>query len=279
MKKLMALILAAALAFASSVVVFANEEAASGNVPFTGVAREFVGPGGQVMGQLPSFADNTALTTRIQNLVTDTFQNRGANNQLPAVYGNIVLFAFDVEESLTAAKVELTVLDLNFQPVVVATYYLNKANNTEITADAFAESLDAVAVISEEEAEEDVEEDVEETEDVEGAVEEVEEVTVEMVPLRATAEALGFVISWNAELAMVSVSNDEVEYHLAAGSLFAVDADGQEFELEAAPENIDGTLYVPLSFFTDVLLGAPAAQETVAVDDETVEEEEEVVEE
>ena len=320
MKKLMALTLAAALAFGSSVVVLGNEAVVNDedyayeeyvleeeeleeeyveeyvyeevvvtvevitveNVPFTGVARDFIGTGGLVVGRIPAFANNAGLTTRISNFVSDTYNIMGMNNQLPAVFGNNVIFNFTVEESLTAARVDLTVLNMNLQPVVIATYFLNKANNAEITAAAFAESFEVEEVVVEvSEVYEGEEVYVDPTE------EEVEVIEVVMVPLRHHAEAAGFEISWNAELARVTVSNDELEFSLAADSPFAIDADGEQFMLEAAPVNLDGTLYVPLSFFTELLgvevvlvpvvtLPAPVP---VVEEEEVEDEEEEEVEE
>jgi hypothetical protein len=139
MKKLMALILAAALTLVSSVVVFANEPAPVVNIPFTGTVRNFVGNGSMIIGRLPNFANNTALSNRIYLLASDVYQAHGFNNLLPVIQGanNNIVFNFVVTESLTTAKIEITVLDPRLRATTIGTYFVNKANNAEITAAAF----------------------------------------------------------------------------------------------------------------------------------------------
>lgn len=72
---------------------------------------------------------------------------------------------------------------------------------------------------------------------------------VPMVPLRAIAEALGYEVSWNTELAsvqvgfMMTMQIGQDRYHYARMS---------PIELGTAPEITDGQTYVPISFFTEV---------------------------
>ena len=249
MKKLMALILAAALAFGSSVMVFANEEAGGvENIPFTGTEASFIGTGGLITGRYPVLPGQAALSQNVSNFMTDTYYEMINNNQIPTLSGNMLLFNFTVEESLTTARIDITALDRFLAPVVIRTIYVNKANNAQITA-----AQAAAMIAAEAEAVEVIENGEEAAENGEEIEVEVEVVEIHLVQLRAHAEHAGFTVTWNAETAMVTVANDEVEFSLAAGSPVAVAADGEEFVLETAPINLDGTMYVPISFFTELL--------------------------
>jgi len=284
MKKLMALILAAALAFGSSVMVFANEEAAGmENIPFTGTSVDFIGAGGLLTGSVPVLPGQTALTNDLFNFIRDQYRDMTNNNQLPPRFAPFLIFDFTVEESLTTARIDLTALNMNLNPVVIRTLYIDKANNAQITV------AQAAAMIEAEEAalaevDEDYDEYDENDEDDDDGVEVlVTVVEIDMVPLRATAEDAGFTVSWDEENAVVTIANDEIEFHLAAGLAIAVDADGEVFDLETAPINLDGIMFVPVSFFTellgvDIVLGVTPAVAPVIEDeeeDEDVEEEDE----
>ncbi|MDL2248925.1 copper amine oxidase N-terminal domain-containing protein [Tyzzerella sp. OttesenSCG-928-J15] len=321
MKKLMAMVLAATLAFGSSVMVFADEAAdkaaetvtettegaevvAEGteeapvveaavtaapvveeevveevveevpvveNVEFTGKSADYINKNGATVGVYPSFENNEALTKKIFELVNDTYHDMLKNE--PQVYSSTdygMFFTYEVEETLTAAKVEVNSARFNYtlskiEISVMATYYVDKATNKEITAEAYAALLENEAP-----AEEAAAEAGEEA----AAVEAVENV---MLPLRAYAEALGYVVAW--EDGKVTVSKDEATVYLVTGSTTYTNAAGEEVELEA-PENIDGTLYVPEEFFT-VVLGVEVSEDLLNAEAPVVEEEavEEVAEE
>ena len=286
MKKFMAMLLATALVFTSAAVILA-EEAAVENVPFTGVSVPFIGEGGTILGSHLEFPNNAALTTRMSNMMQDAYLDWIATGQ---VVTNQDVFTFEVEESPTAARIQFFALNVNLQPTVIYTLYINKANNTVITAAAFAESQEEAVVAPVEEAPEEVEE-VEETE----VVEEEEEV-VTMLPLRVTAEAAGFGVYWFYPGYVDIYYNDEFVVGIMTGSVIAFVREFDEDEddyvyveilLDAAPVNVDGTLYVPVTLLTDVLgieftpvVTLPAEVVAVADEDEDeVEDEDEEEEE
>ncbi|HZK44079.1 MAG TPA: stalk domain-containing protein [Syntrophomonadaceae bacterium] len=74
-----------------------------------------------------------------------------------------------------------------------------------------------------------------------------------MIPLRAVAEALGYEVIWSQDLvnniAKVSLDN---KAHLTIGD--KVYLNESSVELDTAPTLVDNTTYVPLNFFTEVLL-------------------------
>lgn len=85
-----------------------------------------------------------------------------------------------------------------------------------------------------------------------------------MTPLRATAEALGFNVTWNGKAAVldngqmhteITVGKDE---YFAATSIEGAVGMTAPFSLGQAPYVSDGTMYVPVQLF-DVLLGNGSA--------------------
>lgn len=72
---------------------------------------------------------------------------------------------------------------------------------------------------------------------------------VVMVPLRAIAEALGYEVLWDAETAGVSLG---AAITLSIGRDYYTYQRVAPIELGTAPALVNGTTYVPLSFFTEV---------------------------
>lgn len=84
-----------------------------------------------------------------------------------------------------------------------------------------------------------------------------------LVPVRATAEALGFTVTWNGEKQSVNLDNGSMQTDLSIGQdkyLVYVSEDSgaigmsAPFSLGAAPTVINGLTYVPVELFR-VLLG------------------------
>jgi len=280
MKKFIAMALAATLAFGSSVMVFADDAAttpaapeavtaeAEGekvvegaevvvpvveeveevveevvvpvNVPFTGVTTNYNTPGGQLIGQYLVFSNNAALTKTMLELVTDQYTNTSISHSTDVRATNVdLLVSFTVTECLEGAKIEYTLntaSELNgaLTSVVVATYYVEKATNKTITAADFAALVAAEEAVAAGEA----------------PAAEAEVVESIMLPLRSYAEGLGFTVDWAD--GKVTVSKGDAKAFLVTGSTSYVDTVGDTVELEA-PENIDGTLFVPIDFFAKVL--------------------------
>ena len=208
------------------------------NVPFTGVVTNFYAPHGELVANYIVLPGNDTLTKTMNLLVNDKYLDMRVNRSTDIVATNVaLLITTDVEESLTAAKIEYilntaNILDSKLTTQVIATYYVEKATNKTLTAEAYAE-----AVAAEEAAEGEV-------------VVATEVVEVIMLPLRSYAEALGFAVDWND--GKVMVSKGDAKAFLETGSTNYVDSVGDALELEA-PVNIDGTLFVPQDFFTQVI--------------------------
>ena len=71
-----------------------------------------------------------------------------------------------------------------------------------------------------------------------------------MVPIRAIAEALGYKVKWDGELQSVRLG---VAIHIWIGNTEAHVGRMAPIELQTAPQSVNGSTYVPLSFFKDVL--------------------------
>lgn len=76
-----------------------------------------------------------------------------------------------------------------------------------------------------------------------------------MLPLRAVAEAMGFQLQWNAQAYSAELAKDHLLTTVKTGeNQYAVNK--MLKKLEAAPALVESKLYVPASFFTEVLPGA-----------------------
>ncbi|NLB87750.1 MAG: copper amine oxidase N-terminal domain-containing protein, partial [Syntrophomonadaceae bacterium] len=74
---------------------------------------------------------------------------------------------------------------------------------------------------------------------------------VVMVPLRVIAEALGYEVSWDNKSNSISLNKNIA---LKINSHDYTKADGSLITLDTDPALVDGTTFVPLNFFTDVLM-------------------------
>ncbi len=69
----------------------------------------------------------------------------------------------------------------------------------------------------------------------------------EIVPARATAEALGYEVVWNAnEKSVLFVKGDDIFKATSGSNVYSYN--GESFELETATSINDGTSFVPVSF-------------------------------
>ncbi len=76
---------------------------------------------------------------------------------------------------------------------------------------------------------------------------------VEMVPLRETAESLGYTVTWNAEAKRVELVKGPHYTYVIAGENAYIFARMAPFELSTAPVIEEGRLHVPVEFFPAVL--------------------------
>lgn len=75
---------------------------------------------------------------------------------------------------------------------------------------------------------------------------------IRMIPLRKTCEGLYYNVAWNGKNSSFTVTDSHTS---ASGSMYSNQYSNgkKKVSLEYKPENRNGTLYVPISFFTDVL--------------------------
>jgi 5'-nucleotidase len=97
--------------------------------------------------------------------------------------------------------------------------------------------------------------------ETEAPAEEAPVLNASVAPLRQVAESLGFVVDWAD--GKVTLTKGELKASLETGVNAYTGFDGTVVELEGAPENIDGVLYVPASFFAVVLVEEAAAEAPV----------------
>lgn len=74
---------------------------------------------------------------------------------------------------------------------------------------------------------------------------------VVMVPLRVIAEALGYEVGWNGDSQSITIGENVA---LKINSKTYTKKDSSIITLETAPALVNDTTYVPLNFFTDVLM-------------------------
>ncbi len=75
-----------------------------------------------------------------------------------------------------------------------------------------------------------------------------------MIPLRMTAEQLGYNLEWNAEEQSVLLTKGQATAKLKIGDNIYIANHKIPYELEAVPVIIDGSTYVPVTFLETVLL-------------------------
>lgn len=121
------------------------------------------------------------------------------------------------------------------------TYYVDKFDFTEMTKDAFDVAIkDAEAVAKEEKA-------AEEADSTKA------EEALTMVSLKKFAEKLGYVVTWEDSSKSVKLTKGSVSTTVYQDKNLYTLADGTKIELASAPVNEDGVIYVPVTFFTEVL--------------------------
>ena len=76
---------------------------------------------------------------------------------------------------------------------------------------------------------------------------------LKLIPLRQTAEGLGYTVIWNEKEQLVEVSRGNFSTTLKEGQNTYYNSTGAKKELEAPPQNINGNIYVPISFFDNIL--------------------------
>ncbi|MDR1560314.1 MAG: copper amine oxidase N-terminal domain-containing protein [Clostridiales bacterium] len=259
---LTALLVAVTLSLGSLSVVFAEEVAADAAVPVAAAEEVVVEEPAKVyddlavaeksfynlryaeLGQYPVIAGYDDLNAKILKDVEDAYAL--ATDKTFTDSANVLNINYTVVNSGQFAKIvvtykyELTAIKMqNFDEV--KTYYVDKELKAEITKSAYNTGITPVEEPAEPEA-------VEEPATVEEPT--VEEVVI--VPIRTYAEGLGYAIAWDAETNSVILTKGDARFTVTVGKNEYL-VDGELTELEVAPANQNGTVYVPVSFFEKVL--------------------------
>ena len=79
-----------------------------------------------------------------------------------------------------------------------------------------------------------------------------DETHLQTVPLRTAAEKLGYTVKWHSDR-NIELIKDNQQIKIKVGENSCVFAQEESFDLEAAPELKNNTVYVPLSFVENIL--------------------------
>jgi hypothetical protein len=160
---------------------------------------------------------------------------------------NIFNVSYAVTENGRYAKIDLTynykLTDISMTPYTqTASFYVDKDSKSEITADDYTKATtDATPTPAPATSE-----TAAPTETADNSGE------VVMVHVRPYAEALGYTVTWYGDTQTVALTKGDERYTVTVGvNEYLVN--GEITALEVAPTNQDGYVYVPVSFFEQVL--------------------------
>jgi hypothetical protein len=211
------------------------------------------------MGRYPSIDGMTSLNVKIVDTI---WRNYSIYSEDPEYSSDVNAFvvSYNVEEAGQYSKITLT-LNYKRQSTDVGaatdtfTYYVNKADYTELTEEAYTKAIEAL-------------EPVDETEDPTDAAA-GDDIPAEMIPLRANTDILGYTLAWNAEDKSIDVlKGEDVIVTVKIGeNAYGTDENGEVIKLDSAPTlSENGVTFVPASFFPKILkaeLGKDAIGSTV----------------
>jgi len=257
-KALAALLVAATLALGSISVVIA-EEAAAGGVAVSEEAKvyddlkvtgkNFYNLRYALLGTYPVIAGYDDLNAKIFKNLEDAFAL--ATDKYFTDSANIFSVSYKVTENGQFAKIEVT---YNYQLTAikmtdfkeVKTYFVDKELAKEISESDYNTGITPVEDAKTDEAAA-VSEAVAET--AEAAQEDKEP---RMIPVRLHAEKLGFTVNWDDSTKSVILTLGELRYTVTVDKNEYI-IDNKIAQLELAPVNQNGSVYVPVSFFEKVI--------------------------
>ena len=257
-KALAALLVAATLALGSISVVIA-EEAAAGGVAVSEEAKvyddlkvtgkNFYNLRYALLGTYPVIAGYDDLNAKIFKNLEDAFTL--ATDKYFTDSANIFSVSYKVTENGQFAKIEVT---YNYQLTAikmtdfkeVKTYFVDKELAKEISESDYNTGITPVEDAKTDEAAA-VSEAVAET--AEAAQEDKEP---RMIPVRLHAEKLGFTVNWDDSTKSVILTLGELRYTVTVDKNEYI-IDNKIAQLELAPVNQNGSVYVPVSFFEKVI--------------------------
>lgn len=298
LKALGALLVATTLALGSFSVVLADENVFD-DLDVT--ARAFYNLRGAHIGVYPVIAGFDDLNEKILRDVEYAFELATDRNfTTTAGPTNAFDVSFETEDDGQFAKVVVTYsYQLTAHRMAAfddsKTYFVDKELGEEISEEDYKAGIAAAAAEAEKEEDETEEDEVvtddENTEPEENEIDDDDDPDQEpvnfegvTVPIRFHSEALGYEVGWDDETKSVILSRGEAFYTITVG-LNAYPLDDELVELELAPVNQDGSVFVPVSFFTQIL-GAEASVDEdgniiifeLESEDEEVEEDEDELE-
>jgi hypothetical protein len=257
-----ALLLAAALTFGSLSIVFADDTAAATDATVTQAkvyadldvtAMNYYNLRYAFLGTYPQIKGYDDLNAEIQNNVDAAFAL--ATDRSFTDSDNIFSVSYTVTENGQFAQIDVT---YNYQLTAGSmdpysatdTYYVDKELGTEITADAYTAGIAAAAPATPAATDDTAVTPAPSDETVTATPDNTNEIV--MVPVRQYAEGLGYTVSWDGSTNSVILTKDSARFTITVGvNQYLVN--NQMVPLENPPTNQNGTIYVPVSFFTEVL--------------------------
>ena len=270
-RALSALLLAATLTLGSLSIVFADDTAADAvttvaaatqydNLDVT--ATHFYNLRYADLGTYPVINGGYKdLNTQILNDLEQAFAL--ATDKSFTSSDNVFSVSYTVTDSGQFAKIDVT---YNYQLTagailpysVTNTYYADKASAQAVTADDYtagiapadAEASDETDNSAEAPAASDNAAAAAEDNGAAAAVDNSNSIT--MVPIRQYAEPLGYTLTWDGDTKSVILTKDDARFTVTV-DVNEYLVDNQMVPLESAPTNQNGSVYVPVTFFTKVL--------------------------
>ena len=242
LKALSALLVAAVLTLGSLSVVFAEEKA---YVDLEVTAKSFYNLRYAEIGTYPVITGYKDLNAEILKDLEEAFELATDKFFMDSMSSsNVFAVSYAVTNENQFAKIDVTyayqLTAIKMGPFqVVKTYFVDKALAKGITKAEYDAGIEAQkAKPEEDEAAEDKSDD------------KVEEVI--LVPIRSYAEGLGYTVGWDNETKTVILTKGDARITVKVGvNEYLVD--NQIVQLEVAPTNQNGSVYVPVSFFVKSL--------------------------
>ena len=260
-RSIAAIIMAAALSFSCLSIVSAettvtvNEGATAATVTetvtypdLTVTAKNFTNTRYAILGTYPEISGYADLNKKIRDALDVAFSL--ATDKTFTDTANVFSVGYTVTEKGQFAKIDVTynyaLTAGKMKPYSVTdTYYVDKKLKQAITADAYNAGVAAAPAPA-------ADESTSAPAVTPGAetVDNTNEVT--MVPVRQYAVALGYTLSWDNDTKSVILTKGDARFTIKVG-VNSYLVNNEMVPLESAPTNQNGTVYVPVSFFTKVL--------------------------
>jgi len=248
-----ALLLAAALSFSCLSIAFAADTATVSDTTVTVTkayadldvtAKSFYNLRYADIGSYPVVKGYNDLNAKILKDLETAFAL--ATDKSFTDTANVFAVSYTVKNDAQFAKIDVT---YKYQLTAgkmteysdVKTYYVDKELGKEITADDYKKGTEAAKSADETASAGD-----------KAAADKENTNEITMVPVRQYAEKLGYSVSWDNDTKSVIVTKGSARFTVKVGvNEYLIN--NAIAPLESAPTNQNGTVYVPVTFFTKVL--------------------------